>query len=314
MNVSSMSMRRVHAGNRRRRIPMKRMPLKERLASAEQRGLSPSCAACAILDMAVMPLSDYFADIKAADSGYLEFLRRLRGINGTICDEAGFASTQVDGSTTVAQMAVMLRDLLDACPVSLRQHPREECDAVDGIMSAVEWFSVPLERAFEEFDQEHYAEAVKTMDAAKTQPKNHATVIQHDSNASEPAVARVPLEQRLRDAKLRLRAGVAAYGPGSPVFDCAYGVTMDNMLAGYQLLVGADAVPTGPVLNAMFELGLDSGTVPGCALSEQTIASDPYGGFVMGTPDLSDYMDHDRDLHVVAFVRPMAALADCGRS
>lgn len=317
---------------RRKRILMKRIPLEERLAAAGRLGLSPANAACIILDVAAMPLDDYFADIKTLDNGYLEFLRRLRAIDGAICDKAGFTSDQVDGSTTVARMAVMLRGLLDACPMSLRQHSHEECDLSDGIMLAVEWFSVPLERAFEEFDQNgyekmpedfegDYGEPFGALGAADAHPKSYAAatgVIDASAAprpaASEPAAERIPLERRLSDARCRSHGDVVAYGLGSQIFRCAHDVTMSNLMAGYQLLVGVDAAPSGPVANAMFVLGLDSDTVPGCALSEQTLASDPNSCSSMGTPDLSDYMDHDRDLHVVAFVRPMAALADCGWS
>lgn len=292
---------------------------------------SPSSAVYAarrILDVASMPLGDYYADVMSDDARGVQGAAMLadrmdkarRTLGRTIGQEAArddVVPRQLPPApsfcvtTTVAQAARMLRDMLDICPSWLRRHPRATCDSRDRLIAAAEWLTEPLQRVAVDFaNDETIREAIQRLaqgpDDTEPTKRTHVPVPRTD-------IPRVPFDDRMREASRKARNGVAAYGPWSSVGEMSGGFSALRIADGYAMLLDGDASTSrGQVVAVAHRLSVNIESNLGFMLHEQMVCSDPLARESKGAPDLSDRVDHDLDAHVLLFVRPMAALSDRG--
>lgn len=285
---------------------------------------SPDYAVSAIGRVAGMTLREYCSEADALDG-------RRRG--GTLYDDlrksvddmnasgAGAVPVSLAEDMTVASLAQALRDLLLRCDTGRLSLPRSVDDATLGVMPVVDCLARPLGFEYPDDDERKDRERC---------PKQERTLvftapIRREESPFHPVIVRVSLDDRIRSAKVKARDRAAAEGrlrertaiermrrlQLSECFD-AYALMIGDVAEGMRSLAFARAEKLGmpesyfPTLGEMSLRQIEM--VHDCSCGE----CGGYGGRGGSDDATSVVGGADADVNVVAFVSPLAKMADLG--
>lgn len=285
---------------------------------------SPDYAASVIGRVAGMTLREYCREADALDGqglGRTLYDDLRESVNDMNASGTGAMAVSITEDMTVASLAQTLRNLLLRCDTGRLRLPRSVDDATLGVMPVVDCLARPL--GFE------YSDADERKDRERCPQQERALVftapIRREKSPLRTVIDRVPLDDRIRSAKAKALNRAVAEGRSRVLtaIERMRRLQLSDCFDAYALMIGAAAEGMRSLAFARAEkLGMPEAYLP--TLGETSIRQIEtvhacscgeccgYGGRGGSDDATSVVGGADADVNVVAFVSPLAKMADLG--